>query len=155
MEVAIDGTWTPIHTGFIVRDLEKSARHFESLGFAFQPQVDRDTSQIADYQVRGQKRMVAEKWSLRLAAVGTHRIELVCPTQGETLFAERLRERGEGIHHVAFSVPDLIAERNRLTGMGIPEIMRFIRADGTGASFFDLQQDGGFIVELVQAQPPQ
>ena len=82
-------------------------------------------------------------------------VELVCPTQGETLFAEHLRQRGESIHHVAFSVDDLRAERARLTAMGICELMRFIRADGTGASFFDLRNNGSFIVELVQAQPPK
>ena len=39
--------------------------------------------------------------------------------------------------------------------MGIRELMRFIRADGTGASFFDLKNNGSLIVELVQAQPPK
>ena len=155
MAISIDGTWTPIHTGYIVRDLAVSVRHYEALGFVFHPQVDRDTSQIADYRVRGEKRAVAEKWSLRMAVIGSHRIELVCPIAGETLFSERLRERGEGIHHAAFGVPDLVAEQARLTALGIPEIMRFIQADGTGASFFDLQNDGGFIVELIQTQPPQ
>ena len=33
--------------------------------------------------------------------------------------------------------------------------MRFIRAYGTGASVFDLRNNGSFIVELVQAQPPK
>ena len=90
-----------------------------------------------------------------MASVGPYRIELVCPTQGESLFEERLKQKGEGIHHVAFTVADLKAERARLTGMGIRELMRFIRADGTGASFFDLKNNDSLIVELVQAQPPR
>jgi len=155
MEIKIDGTWTPSHVGLIVRDLDESVKHYESIGFVFQPQVDRDSSQIADYQVRGQKRSIPEKWSLRIASVGPYRIELVCPTGGESLFEERLRQKGEGIHHVAFAVEDLIAERVRLTAMGIVELMRFIRADGTGASFFDLKNNGSLIVELVQMQPPK
>jgi methylmalonyl-CoA/ethylmalonyl-CoA epimerase len=155
MEVKIDGTWTPSHIGLIVRNLKESVDHYESLGFSFQPAVDRDSSQIADYQVYGKKRESPEKWSLRIASVGPYRIELVCPTEGETIFAERLKQRGEGIHHVAFNVDDLKAERARLTGMGIRELMRFIRADGTGASFFDLKNNGSLIVELIQAQPPK
>jgi methylmalonyl-CoA/ethylmalonyl-CoA epimerase len=155
MEVTIDGTWTPSHIGLIVRSIEESVEHYESIGFSFQPQVDRDSSQIADYQVYGEKRESPEKWSLRIASVGPYRIELVCPTQGETIFAERLKERGEGIHHVAFTVDDLKAERLRLTGRGIRELMRFIRADGTGASFFDLKNNGSLIVELIQMQPPK
>jgi catechol 2,3-dioxygenase-like lactoylglutathione lyase family enzyme len=154
MEVKIDGTWTPSHVGLIVRDLDRSVQHYESLGFVFAPQVDRDSSQIADYLVHGQRRPT-EKWSLRIATVGPYRIELVCPTGGDSLFEERLREKGEGIHHVAFAVPDLLAERARLTGMGITELMRFIRADGTGASFFDLKNNGSLIVELVQMEPPK
>jgi methylmalonyl-CoA/ethylmalonyl-CoA epimerase len=155
MEVRIDGTWTPSHIGLIVRDLDESIKHYESLGFSFQPQVDRDTSQIADYRVNGEMRKIPEKWSLRIASIGPYRIELVCPTQGETLFAESLKRRGEGIHHVAFNVDDLISERARLTGRGISELMRFIRADGTGASFFDLKNNGGLVVEIIQAQPPK
>lgn len=154
MEVKIDGTWTPSHIGLIVRNLDESVKSYESLGFLFASQVDRDSSQIADYQVYGKKRPV-EKWSLRIATVGPYRIELVCPTQGETIFEERLKQKGEGIHHVAFNVDDLKAERARLTGMGVPEIMRFIRADGTGASFFDLKKNGSLIVEIIQAQPPK
>ncbi len=155
MEVKIDGTWTPGHVGLVVRNLGESVAHYESLGFSFQPQVDRDTSQIADYQVHGRKPEKPEKWSLRIASVGAYRIELVCPTQGETLFEQRLGEKGEGIHHIAFTVDDLKAERARLTARGIPELMRFIRADGTGASFFDLKNNGSLIVELIQAQPPK
>ena len=154
MEFKIDGAWTPSHIGLIVRNLDESAKHYESLGFSFAPVVDRDSSQIADYQVYG-KRRPTEKWSLRIATVGPYRIELVCPIQGETIFEERLKQKGEGIHHVAFNVEDLRAERARLTGMGIPEIMRFIRADGTGASFFDLKKNGSLIVEIIQAQPPK
>ena len=56
MELKIDGTWTPSHIGLIVRNLEESVKHYESLGFSFQPQVDRDSSQIADYQVYGKRR---------------------------------------------------------------------------------------------------
>ncbi len=155
MDIKIDGTWTPSHIGLVVRNLEESANHYESLGFSFQSQVHRDSSQIADYQVYGQKREIPEKWSLRIASVGPYRIELVCPTQGETIFEERIKQRGEGIHHVAFAVEDLIAERSRLTGVGIRELMRFIRADGTGASFFDLKNNGSLIVELIQMQPPK
>jgi methylmalonyl-CoA/ethylmalonyl-CoA epimerase len=155
MEVKIDGTWTPSHIGLIVRNLEESALHYESLGFSFQSQVDRDSSQIADYQVNGKKRENSEKWSLMIASVGPYRIELVCPTQGETIFEERLKKKGEGIHHVAFTVDDLKAERARLTGMGIHELMRFIRTDGTGASFFDLKNNSSLIVELIQGQPPK
>jgi hypothetical protein len=39
--------------------------------------------------------------------------------------------------------------------MGIHEFMRFIRVDGTSAFFFDLRNNGSFIVELLQAQPPK
>jgi methylmalonyl-CoA/ethylmalonyl-CoA epimerase len=155
MEVKIDGTWTPSHIGLIVRNLEESVKHYESIGFSFQAQVDRDSSQIADYQVYGKTRENPEKWSLRIASVGPYRIELVCPTQGESIFEERLKQKGEGIHHVAFTLDDLKEERTRLTGMGIRELMRFIRADGTGASFFDLKNNGSLIVELIQAQPPK
>ena len=155
MEFTVDGTWTPSHIGLIVRDIEESVKYYESLGFSFQPQVDRDSSQIADYQVYGKRRESPEKWSLRIASVGPYRIELVCPTQGETIFEERLKQRGEGIHHVAFTLDDLKAERARLTSMGIRELMRFIRADGTGASFFDLKNNGSLIVELIQGQPPK
>ncbi len=155
MEIKIDGTWTPSHIGLIVRNLDENVKHYETLGFSFQPVVERDTSLITEYQVYGKKRKNTEKWSLRIASVGPYRIELVCPTQGETIFEERLKQKGEGIHHVAFSVSDLIAERKRLTAMGVPEIMRFIRADGTGASFFDLKNNGSLIVEIIQAQPPK
>jgi hypothetical protein len=53
MEVKSDCTWTPSHIGLIVRSMEESINHDESLGFFFQPQVDRDSSRIA-----------AKKWTI-------------------------------------------------------------------------------------------
>ena len=64
-----------------------------------------------------------------------------------------LLDSGEGLHHVAFSIDDQRDKWARLTALGIREFMRFIRADGTGAFFFDLRNNGSFIVELIQAKP--
>src|SRR6476646_10291310 len=50
--------------------------------------------------------------------VGAGRVELVSPLAGDTPVGRFLAKRGEGVHHVAYAVPDLRAELARLAADG-------------------------------------
>ncbi len=90
---------------------------------------------------------------IALANVGPLRIELIQPLQGDTVYAEFVRDHGYGIHHLGILVEDMQEALARAAAAGVTMTM-----DGSG---FGLEGDGhyayletealvGTTVELIQ-----
>ena len=90
--------------GIAVRDLDKATKLFvELLGAEAREAVDMDL-----YQMR-----------YRMCRVGQIDFELMAPMGDEGVIAKFLESRGEGIHHVAFSVDDLGEGMEELKNKGV------------------------------------
>ncbi len=81
-------------------------------------------------------------------------IELLEPISEGGPVAEFLRKRGPGLHHVAFSVPDIAAASSRLARAGKPTIDEKPRpgARGLQVCFIHPKNCGGVLVELVEGR---
>jgi len=106
---------TPHHAGLVVADLE-AAMDFYSQNFGhtfFQFQVNQDNSTLSGS---------SSTFLLRLGIgqLGLGLIELIQPVTGSTIYSRYLAQRGPGLHHLAYSVTDLVAARKRLTSAGCP-----------------------------------
>ncbi|MDD5083060.1 MAG: VOC family protein [Dehalococcoidales bacterium] len=66
-----------------------------------------------------------------------------------------LKNKGEGVHHVAFTVDDLAAETAKLAAKGIPCITRVKRSTGGAFAYFDFTRVGNVIIELIQLAKPK
>ncbi len=87
-------------------------------------------------------------------------VELISPTDPEGPIARFLAKRGEGMHHVAYAVPDLIATLARLETAGIRLIDPSPRtgAHGWRIAFIHPESCGGVLTELVESdaiRPPR
>ncbi len=87
----------------------------------------------------------------RVAFVGS--IELVEPLGPDTPVGRFLERRGQGLHHVAYRVPDLIEALSRLKAEGLELIDETPRIGARGhlVAFLHPRSTGGFLIELVQA----
>ena len=56
-----------------------------------------------------------EKVRVAIFGHGLGRVELVCPTDPESPMAKRIKEKGEGLHHVCLAVPDIQKAMDSLT----------------------------------------
>ncbi len=90
---------------------------------------------------------------IALANIGPLRIELIQPLEGDTVYAEFLRDHGYGIHHLGILVDDMQEALALAAAAGVAVAM-----DGSG---FGLDGDGhyayldtegrlGTTVELIQ-----
>ena len=79
-------------------------------------------------------------------------IELIAPTSEDAAFAKYLRERGPGIHHVAYRVDDIHAALAELRGQGLRLIDEEPRPGlhGTLVAFLHPKATQGVLIELVQ-----
>ena len=81
---------------------------------------------------------------------GESSIELLEPT-GEGAVAKFLRERGPGLHHVAFAAENLRAEMARLSQAGAPPLEKEPRPGSRGhhVCFLHPKHAKGTLIELV------
>jgi methylmalonyl-CoA/ethylmalonyl-CoA epimerase len=87
-----------------------------------------------------------------LFRVGASYIQLLGALGPDTPVGRFLRERGPGIHHVAYRVDDLAAALDRLRGEGVGLVDEAPRpgSRGTTIAFVHPKDMGGVLVELVQ-----
>lgn len=82
-------------------------------------------------------------------------VELISPVDPDSGVARYLDKRGEGLHHVAFSVPDVAAALARLADEGA-ELIDTVPRRGLGGhlvAFVHPRSGAGALTELVQADP--
>jgi methylmalonyl-CoA/ethylmalonyl-CoA epimerase len=79
-------------------------------------------------------------------------VELLEPSRDESPVGRFLERRGEGLHHVAFRVPDIRAALQEMAQTGVELIDREPRpgAHGTLVAFLHPKSFAGVLVELVE-----
>ncbi|MBW1787154.1 MAG: VOC family protein [Deltaproteobacteria bacterium] len=127
------------HIGIIVKDLEASMKKYTShLGLKVE--------EVEEIEVDGVLNRVA------FLPVKDTNIELVQTTAETGLAAEFLKERGEGLHHIALEVDDIDKTFEELRSQGVEFVWdRIIDGSrGSRVAFFKAEEFNGVYIELVQ-----
>ena len=128
------------HIGIAVKDLQASNAIFEKLFGA--PAYK--TEEVASEGVR-----------TSFFQNGPNKIELLEATHPESPIAKFLEKKGEGIHHIAFDVTDIVAEIARLKAEGFTVLNETPKpgADNKLVAFLHPKGTNGVLVELCQEKP--
>jgi methylmalonyl-CoA epimerase len=124
------------HLGIAVRSLDAAVQFWESqLGL----------------RVSMRETVEHEKVNVAMLPLGEPRIELLEPTEADSVIGKFLERRGEGLHHVAIRVPDLNAAVERLRGSGA-RLLNEPRAGAGGRLYVFVHpaSTGGVLLELIQ-----
>jgi methylmalonyl-CoA/ethylmalonyl-CoA epimerase len=84
--------------------------------------------------------------------VGGTKIELLEGTTPDSAISKFIEKRGEGIHHIAFEVEDILAEMERLKGEGFKLLNETPKkgADNKLVCFVHPKSANGVLIELTQ-----
>jgi methylmalonyl-CoA/ethylmalonyl-CoA epimerase len=84
--------------------------------------------------------------------VGGTKIELLEGTTPDSAISKFIEKRGEGIHHIAFEVEDILAEMERLKGEGFTLLNEKPKkgADNKLVCFVHPKSANGVLIELTQ-----
>lgn len=124
------------HLGIAVRSLDQALQFYkDQLGF----------------EVSFRETVATEKVNVAMLPAGGPRIELLEASQPDSVIAKFIDKRGEGLHHVAIKVPDLVAAVDRLKSSGA----RLMNEPRPGAGghlyvFVHPASAGGVLLELIQ-----
>ena len=156
MERGIVPTSGLYQVSIIVRDLHRTAEHYrELLGVGPWQVVSIDDSIFEESTYRG--RPVKHRFDLALAMSGPMQIELIQPIEGETIYADFLREHGEGVHHLGhIRVDDLDEAVRAFEQRGAPCIQSGRSRLGAGYAYMDTVGSLGFVTEILKGRdgPP-
>ncbi|MEP6962867.1 MAG: methylmalonyl-CoA epimerase [Acidobacteriota bacterium] len=102
-------------------------------------------------QVSLRERVEIEKVEAAMLPVGESRIELLQATSPDSVIAKFIDKRGEGLHHIALTTPDLLATVEKLKSSGA----RILNEPRQGAGghlyvFVHPASTGGVLLELIQ-----
>jgi methylmalonyl-CoA/ethylmalonyl-CoA epimerase len=83
---------------------------------------------------------------------GINKIELLEATNPESPIAKFIEKKGEGIHHIAFEVDDIISEISRLKAEGFIVLNETPKhgADNKLVAFLHPKTTNGVLIELCQ-----
>jgi methylmalonyl-CoA epimerase len=131
MEFALD------HLGIAVRSLAAAKSIYEKLGLALSP------AEIVP----------GEKVRVIMIPVGETRLELLEATADDSVIAQFISKRGEGLHHISLRVPDLAAAVAKLKADGVRLVSDEIKtgAGGHRYIFVHPSSTGGVLLELVES----
>lgn len=123
------------HLGIAVSDLAASERIFT------------DLLGVAPYK---REEVTSEHVITSFFQVGESKIELLQATSSESAIAKFIDKKGEGIHHIAFSVSDIYGEISRLKSLGytlLNEVPK-VGADNKLIAFLHPKDSNRVLVEL-------
>ena len=89
----------------------------------------------------------------RYAWIGGFQLQLVQPGPEPTPQRRFLDERGAGVFHVGFEVPDADAADAQAAGLGVAPLMRGRRDNGSGFTYYDTADRAGVVLEIRQSPP--
>lgn len=125
------------HIGIAVNDLDASNALFTKL-LGVSPHATEE--------------VVSEGVRVSFFTSGSNKIELLEATHSDSPIARFLEKKGEGIHHIAFRVTDLVAEIARLQAEGFTVVNDTpkVGADHKRVVFLHPKSTNGVLVELCQ-----
>lgn len=125
------------HIGIAVKNLEVSNLIFEKLLGA------------APYKFED---VESEGVSTSFFNVGPNKIELLAATNPDSPIAKFIDKKGEGIHHIAFDVEDIVLEIARLKTEGFIVLNETPKkgADNKLVAFLHPKSTNGVLIELCQ-----
>jgi LAO/AO transport system kinase len=124
------------HLGIAVKSIEAALAFYQ--GQLGMPVASRET-------------VAQEKVNVAMLPAGGPRLELLEPTEADSVIGRFLEKHGEGLHHVAMRVPDLGAAVERLKAGGARILNEPRRgAGGHEYVFVHPASTGGVLLELIQ-----
>ena len=132
--------------GVVVRNIDETLKFYENF-FGFGPFEIREV----DYPTATYHGSTAcYRGKRAFFYLGPIQIELIELRDGKTIHEDFLREKGEGVQHIAFEVSNLEEAKRKAGEAGLKVTQSFTRPDGSGFAYLDSDRIGGVPFELIQ-----
>jgi len=145
----------PQHIGVVVRDIDKTLEYFSSTFAVGQTDI------MGEY-IGPKEELLAGTTDVQLKVatveLGSIKLELLQPLDpdDESTWSQFLRDKGEGVHHIAWYRPNIDEEMSKFEAQGI-EMLVGGYLDGKRWTYWDTgSKPGGIVTEFLEFEvgPP-
>lgn len=125
------------HIGVAVTDLNRSMDFYKSLF----PEAKYD---VINYE--------AGHMDIGMITAENVKVELLCPRDKESTIGQFIEKRGEGLHHIAYEVPDIEKQMAFIDSLKIKKATEnpYYGAEGHLVFFLDTDDTNGISYEFCQ-----
>ena len=125
------------HIGIAVKDLKTAIPYYE---------------EVLGLKCYNIEEVTEQKVRTAFFKVGETKIELLEPTSEESAVAKFIEKKGEGVHHIAFRVNNLVEALAKCESKGIQLIDKTPRkgAEGLNIAFLHPKSTAGVLTELCE-----
>ncbi len=136
-----------LQVGLVVRDLDDSMKKYlEISGIGPWDVYTFDGTNIENITVRGERKDFAIR--VGLANIGGVQWELIEPLDDDSIYAEFLKEHGEGLHHLALEVDNYKKTISHLSNHGVEVLQEGRAKGGFGFAYLDTTETLSCITEI-------
>ena len=132
--------------GIVVKSVDESVKYYEKV-FGFGPFEIRQVD-YPDATYYG--KTAGYRGKRAFFYLGPIQIELIELVDGKTIHEAFLKEKGEGVHHIAFQVNNIEESKKNAEKAGLEVTQSFTRPDGSGFTYLGSDGIGGLAFELIQ-----
>ncbi|MEZ0168072.1 VOC family protein [Microvirga sp. TS319] len=133
------------HVCILVHDLEKTVAYYEKIGVG--PWYDYPKSgAYIDFDVPNPAASAAMRY--KCCDLENVQIQLCHPGELDSPQRRFLEERGEGVYHLGFEVPDRDKAEDEGRALGLRVTARGRRIDKSGFCYFDTRAEAGIVLEI-------
>lgn len=127
------------HIGIAVSDLESAIKIYET---------------ILNKSCFKREIVESEKVETAFFQTGASKVELLGATCDDSVIAKYVAKKGQGLHHIAFEVDNIISELERLRSQGFTILNEKPKegADNKLVAFIHPKDNTGVLVELCQSK---
>jgi catechol 2,3-dioxygenase-like lactoylglutathione lyase family enzyme len=138
------------HICIVVHDLDRARAYFESVEIG--PWIEYPPlAEYSDLSVPNSDAFM--KMRFQVCNIGNAQLQLFQPPEQDCPQRRFLNEKGEGVFHIGFEVPDVDAAEAEGVDDGLRVKMRGRRSNGSGFTYFDTADQAGGVTLLVRATP--
>ena len=138
------------HVCIVVHDLDRTVAAYQRIGIGPWFDYPKGTPYV-HYDVPD----AAGSANIRYKCHDFENVQLqICqPGPEDTPQRRFLDERGEGVYHLGFEVPDMPEALVAAEGLGLGVIAKGLRADESGFAYFDTRAENATVLEVRKTQP--
>jgi methylmalonyl-CoA/ethylmalonyl-CoA epimerase len=138
------------HICIVVHDLDRARAYFESVEIG--PWIEYPPlAEYSDLSVPNPDAFMNMRY--HVCNIGNAQLQLCQPPTQDCPQRRFLNEKGEGVFHIGFEVPDVDAAEAKGVADGLRVKMRGRRSNGSGFTYFDTADQAGGVTLLVRTTP--
>ena len=135
-----------LQVGIVVKNLEEAIEKYNQCGIGPWKILDCGPSNISNLTIRGQQ--IDYSFRIALTKIGDFNWELIEPLDEKSIYADFLKQHGEGVHHIAFDVDGYNETLTFFESKGIG-----VQQGGKGFAYLDSEKLLSCVVEIYDRPP--